>query len=125
MDELLGDFLNETAESLDLLDLELVRFEREPNNAGMLNTIFRVHTLKGTCGFLGLPRLAKLAHAAETLMGQYRDGAPVTAEGITRILESIDRIKQILAELESLISIVVVPRPNAVARRRLVKERNA
>jgi two-component system, chemotaxis family, sensor kinase CheA len=113
MDELLGDFLNETDESLDLLDLELVRFEREPNNAGMLNTIFRlVHTLKGTCGFLGLPRLAKLAHAAETLMGQYRDGAPVTAGGITRILESIDRIKQILAL------------PNAVARRRLVKERN-
>ena len=101
MDELLGDFLNETAESLDLLDLELVRFEREPNNAGMLNTIFRpVHTFKGTCGFLGLPRLAKLAHAAETLMGQYRDGAPVTAEGVMRILESIDRIKQILAELE-------------------------
>lgn len=126
MDELLGDFLNETAESLDLLDLELVRFEREPNNAGMLNTIFRlVHTLKGTCGFLGLPRLAKLAHAAETLMGQYRDRAPVTAEGITRILESIDRIKQILAELESLISIVAAPLPNAVARRRFVKERNA
>lgn len=126
MDELLGDFLNETADSLDLLDQELVRFERGPNNAGMLNTIFRlVHTLKGTCGFLGLPRLAKLAHAAETLMGQYRDGAPVTAEGITRILESIDRIKQILAELESLISIVGAPLPNAVARRRLVKERNA
>ena len=41
----------------------------------MLNTIFRlVHTVKGTCGFLGLSRLAKLAHAAETLMGQYRDG---------------------------------------------------
>jgi two-component system chemotaxis sensor kinase CheA len=40
MDELLGDFLTETAESLDLIDLELVRFEQEPNNAAMLNTIF-------------------------------------------------------------------------------------
>src|SRR5688572_27878078 len=101
MDDLLGDFLSETAESLDLLDSELVRFEREPDNADMLNAIFRlVHTVKGTCGFLGLPRLAKLAHAAETLMGQYRDGAPVTAEGVSLILGSIDRIKQILAELE-------------------------
>ena len=101
MDDLLGDFLSETGESLDLLDAELVRFEREPDNADMLNAIFRlVHTVKGTCGFLGLPRLAKLAHAAETLMGQYRDGAPVTAEGVSLILESIDRIKQILAELE-------------------------
>jgi len=46
-----------------------VRFEQDPNNAEMLNTIFRlVHTLKGTCGFLGLARLAKLEHAAETLM---------------------------------------------------------
>jgi two-component system, chemotaxis family, sensor kinase CheA len=98
MDELLGEFLTETGEGLDQLDVELVRFEQEPNNAEMLNTIFRlVHTVKGTCGFLGLTRLAKLAHAAETLMGQYRDGAPVTVDGVSVILASIDRIKQILA----------------------------
>ena len=101
MDELLSEFLTETGEGLDQLDVELVRFEQEPNNAEMLKTIFRlVHTVKGTCGFLGLNRLAKLAHAAETLMGQYRDGAPVTAEGVSVILASIDRIKEILAGLE-------------------------
>ena len=101
MDELLSEFLTETGEGLDQLDVELVRFEQEPNNAAMLNTIFRlVHTVKGTCGFLGLNRLAKLAHAAETLMGQYRDGAPVTVDGVSVILASIDRIKEILAGLE-------------------------
>ncbi len=101
MDELLGEFLTETDEGLDQLDVELVRFEQDPNNAEMLNTIFRlVHTVKGTCGFLGLARLAKLAHAAETLMGQYRDGAPVTVDGVSVILKSIDRIKQILEGLE-------------------------
>jgi two-component system chemotaxis sensor kinase CheA len=101
MDELLSEFLTETGEGLDQLDVGLVRFEQEPNNAEMLNTIFRlVHTVKGTCGFLGLVRLAKLAHAAETLMGQYRDGAPVTVEGVSVILASIDRIKEILAGLE-------------------------
>ena len=101
MDELLGEFLSETGESLDVIDLELVRFEQEPENAEMLNAIFRlVHTIKGTCGFLGLQRLAKLAHAGETLMGQYRDGAPVTEEGVTLILASIDRIKQILSGIE-------------------------
>ncbi len=101
MDELLGEFLTETNEGLDQLDVELVRFEQDPNNAAMLNTIFRlVHTVKGTCGFLGLARLAKLAHAAETLMGQYRDGAPVTVEGVSVILKSIDRIKTILEGLE-------------------------
>jgi two-component system, chemotaxis family, sensor kinase CheA len=101
MDELLSEFLTETGEGLDQLDVNLVRFEQEPNNAEMLNAIFRlVHTVKGTCGFLGLDRLAKLAHAAETLMGQYRDGAPVTVEGVSVILAAIDRIKQILAGLE-------------------------
>ena len=102
MDELLGEFLTETGESLDLVDAELVRFEQEPDNVEMLNSIFRlVHTIKGTCGFLGLQRLAKLAQAAETLMGQYRDGAPVTEDSVSVILASLDRIKQILAGLEA------------------------
>lgn len=101
MDELLAEFLTETSERLDQLDVNLVRFEQEPNDGEMLNAIFRlVHTVKGTCGFLGLERLAKLAHAAETLMGQYRDGAPVTVEGVSVILASLDRIKDILAGLE-------------------------
>ena len=72
MDDLLREFLTETSESLDVVDVELVRFEREPNNVEILANVFRlVHTIKGTCGFLGLPRLEALAHAAETLMGPY------------------------------------------------------
>jgi two-component system chemotaxis sensor kinase CheA len=83
MDDLLLEFLTETNESLDVVDVELVKFEQDPNNAQILDNIFRlVHTIKGTCGFLGLPRLESLAHAAETLMGKYRDGCPVTTEGL-------------------------------------------
>ena len=101
MDDLLREFLTETNESLDVVDVELVRFEQDPNNAKILDNIFRlVHTIKGTCGFLGLPRLEALAHAAETLMGKFRDGMPVTGEAVTLILSTIDRIKEILAELE-------------------------
>jgi two-component system chemotaxis sensor kinase CheA len=56
-----------------------VRFEQEPNNVSTLANIFRlVHTIKGTCGFLGLPRLEALTHAAEALMGKFREGMPVT-----------------------------------------------
>ena len=84
MDDLLREFLTETNESLDVVDVELVRFEQDPNNAKILDNIFRlVHTIKGTCGFLGLPRLEALAHAAETLMGKFRDGMPVTGEAVT------------------------------------------
>ena len=79
MDDLLREFLTETTENLDVVDVELVRFEQEPNNAEILANVFRlVHTIKGTCGFPGLPRLEALAHAAETLMGKFREGMPVT-----------------------------------------------
>jgi two-component system, chemotaxis family, sensor kinase CheA len=102
MDDLLREFLTETGESLDTVDNQLVKFEQEPNNAKILDNIFRlVHTIKGTCGFLGLPRLEALAHAGETLMGKFRDGMPVTAEAVTLILGSIDRIKEILGGLEA------------------------
>ncbi|RTL48288.1 MAG: hybrid sensor histidine kinase/response regulator [Bradyrhizobiaceae bacterium] len=102
MDDLLREFLTETSESLDTVDNQLVKFEQDPNNAKILDNIFRlVHTIKGTCGFLGLPRLEALAHAAETLMGKFRDGMPVTAEAVSVILMTIDRIKDILTELES------------------------
>jgi len=101
MDDLLREFLTETNESLDVVDVELVRFEQDPNNAKILDNIFRlVHTIKGTCGFLGLPRLEALAHAAETLMGKFRDGMPVTGEAVTLVLSTIDRIKEILEKLE-------------------------
>jgi two-component system chemotaxis sensor kinase CheA len=102
MDELLRDFLTETGESLDLVDSELVRFEQEPNNGQILGNIFRlVHTIKGTCGFLALSRLETLTHAAETLMGKFRDGMPITVEAVTLILSTIDRIKEILAGIEA------------------------
>jgi two-component system chemotaxis sensor kinase CheA len=101
MDDLLREFLTETAEHLDTVDVELVRFEQDPNNKAILSNIFRlVHTIKGTCGFLGLPRLEALAHAAETLMGKFRDGMPVTTPAVSLILMTLDRIKEILGELE-------------------------
>jgi two-component system, chemotaxis family, sensor kinase CheA len=101
MDDLLREFLTETGENLDVVDLELVRFEREPNNTAILEDIFRlVHTIKGTCGFLGLPRLEALTHAAESLMAQFRAGRPVDADAVTLVLTTIDRIKSLLEALE-------------------------
>jgi two-component system chemotaxis sensor kinase CheA len=76
MDDLLADFLTETNESLAELDVALVRLERNPTDQETLGLIFRlVHTIKGTCGFLGLPRLEKVAHAAENVLGRVRDNS--------------------------------------------------
>ena len=102
MDDLLSEFLTETAENLSVLDQELVKLEQNPNDPGLLSNIFRlVHTIKGTCGFLGLPRLEAVAHASENVLGKFRDGKlEVTPHAVTLILRSLDTIKEIMAALE-------------------------
>ncbi|MDP6567205.1 MAG: chemotaxis protein CheW [Alphaproteobacteria bacterium] len=102
MDELLSEFLTETSESLATLDLELVKLEQEPNNPSLIDNIFRlVHTIKGTCGFLGLPRLEAVAHSSENVLGKVRDHElEVTPQAVSLILSSLDRIKDLLATLE-------------------------
>ncbi len=103
MDDLISEFLTETNESLGELDLDMVRLEQNPNDKELLSKIFRLmHTIKGTCGFLGLPRLETVAHRAENVMGRFRDGdLQVTPDYVTLIFESFDRIKMIVAGLEA------------------------
>lgn len=103
MDELIGEFLAETAESLDVIDSELVKFEANPGDRATLDNIFRLlHTIKGTCGFLALTRLEAVAHAGETLLGRFRDGSLVAdSTAVTLVLQSLDRIKMILAGIEA------------------------
>ncbi len=102
MDDLLREFLTEASEGLEVLDVELVKLEQTPNDPTLLSNIFRiVHTIKGTCGFLGLPRLEAVAHAGENVLGKYRDGeVEVTGDSVTLILEALDKIKAILRTLE-------------------------
>jgi len=98
MDDLIGEFLTETKESLDALDTDIIRLEQNPEDKDLIGRIFRlVHTVKGTCGFLGLPRLEKVAHHSENIMGRYRDGSLKIVEySVSVILESFDRIKEIV-----------------------------
>jgi two-component system chemotaxis sensor kinase CheA len=103
MDDLLSEFLTEANESISVLDLELVKLEQNPNDPALLGNIFRlVHTIKGTCGFLGLARLEAVAHAAENVLGKVRDGElAVSPTAVSLILESLDCIKMIMSELEA------------------------
>ena len=103
MDDLLREFLTETNESLDTVDVELVRFEQEPNNAKILDNIFRlVHTIKGTCGFLGFNKLEKVAHVGENLLTRLRDGQlTLNPELTTALLGMVDAVRQILGQIEA------------------------
>ena len=102
MDDLLNEFLTETSERIAVVDAELVKFAQEPNHAEFLKNISQlVHTIKGTSGFLGLPRLESVAHAGEDVLGKFRDGdLEVTPDAVTLILKAIDTIKDLLAGLE-------------------------
>lgn len=101
MDDLIGEFIEETSESLSILDSELVKFEQNPHDETILGNIFRlVHTIKGTCGFLGLPRLEAVAHAGENILGKIRDKSmDVSPAAISLVLESLDCIKELVEHL--------------------------
>jgi two-component system chemotaxis sensor kinase CheA len=103
MDDLIVEFIAETQESLGQIDNDLITLEQNPNDKGIIGNIFRLmHTIKGTCGFLGLGRLEKLAHHSENVMGRFRDGdLEVKQEYVSLILESIDQIKFMIDTLET------------------------
>ncbi|SNB76102.1 two-component system, chemotaxis family, sensor kinase CheA [Arboricoccus pini] len=98
MDDLITEFLTECTDGLQALDRDLLSLEQHPDDRDLLGRIFRIaHTIKGTCGFLGLARLEKVAHAAENLLDKFRSGEMrVTPEAVTVILVAIDRIKLII-----------------------------
>lgn len=103
MDELIKDFLQESTENLDRLDQEFVKLENEPQNLELLKSIFRtIHTIKGTCGFLGFTKLEELTHAGESLLSRLRDGElQLTEQSADGLLEMVDAVREYLREIES------------------------
>lgn len=103
MDDILQEFLAESWENLGQLDSEIVELEKDPQNAELIASIFRtIHTIKGTCGFLGLTNLGAVAHSAENVLGKMRERMLEVSPGaISLVLEAIDRIKELLQGLEA------------------------
>jgi two-component system chemotaxis sensor kinase CheA len=103
MDEIVRDFLIESSENLDRLDQELVKLESEPSSQELLASIFRtIHTIKGSCGFLGFAQLEKVAHAGESLLSRLRDGKVTLTEKMTSgLLTMVDAVRHMLGEIEA------------------------
>jgi len=104
LQDIVKDFLVESYENLDQLDRDLVRLEQDSASAEELGSIFRtIHTIKGTCGFLGFDKLQSVAHAGENLLSKLRDRELTLRPDITTGLFSlVDAIRQILANIENL-----------------------
>ena len=101
MDDLLNDFLAETAEILAEAGGAIVAWEADPADRAQLDAIFRlVHTIKGSSGFLALPRVTALSHAAEDALDQVRRGnRPANAMLVTGVLGIVDRLSDLCTAL--------------------------
>src|SRR5262249_47427911 len=79
-----------------------VVLEEDPANREMLSRIFRtMHTLKGSCGFLGFTSLESVAHVGENLLSRLRAGElQLNAEIATALLALVDTVRQILVNIE-------------------------
>ncbi len=103
IDELTSDFVAETREMLEHVSDTLVAWEANPADGARLDEVFRfVHTVKGSCGFLDLPRIGTLAHAAESALAGLRDGTRIASDTtVGTLLAIIDRIALLTAALET------------------------
>jgi two-component system chemotaxis sensor kinase CheA len=102
VDEVVQEFLVESYENLDRLDQEFVQLEQDPTRRELVASVFRtIHTIKGTCGFLGFAKLQNLAHAGETLLARIRDGV-VALDGprTTALLAMVDGVRGMLHKVE-------------------------
>ncbi|HLK10312.1 MAG TPA: chemotaxis protein CheW [Candidatus Binatia bacterium] len=103
MADVVREFLIESRENLDQLDRDLVALEKNPDSRETLASVFRtIHTIKGTCGFLGFGRLEALTHAGESLLSRLRDGKlRLGPEITTGLLEMVDAVRAMLADIEA------------------------
>jgi two-component system chemotaxis sensor kinase CheA len=102
-DSIVKDFLVESYENLDRLDRDLVGLEKNPQDKAALAGVFRtIHTIKGTCGFLGFNKLEKVAHVGENLLSRLRDGQLIlNPERTTALLSMVDAVRLMLKEIQS------------------------
>ncbi|WP_194787683.1 chemotaxis protein CheA [Pseudomonas sp. UFMG81] len=100
-EEILQDFLVEAGEILELLSEQLVELESRPDDADLLNAIFRgFHTVKGGAGFLQLNELVECCHIAENVFDILRKGERrVDAELMDVVLEALDTVNSMFGQV--------------------------
>jgi two-component system chemotaxis sensor kinase CheA len=98
---LIQEFLVESEELLQRMDQDMVTLETTPNDAELLNRIFRaLHTIKGTSGFLGYEPVVRLSHRAEDVLNDLRKGAiQLTKRMMDALLRTRDQLGQMLADI--------------------------
>ena len=103
MDDIVKEFLVESLEGLDQLEHDFVELEKNPDDSPRLANIFRcIHTIKGTCGFLGFSKLESVTHKGENLLSKLRDGEiRLNPEITSALLTLVDAVRAIMACIEA------------------------
>jgi len=101
-DAAIKEFLIESDENLSQVEQDLVNLEDHPEQENIIASIFRsIHTIKGTCSFLGYSKLEKLTHTGETLLSMVRDGElQLVTEITTALLSMVDAVRKMLGSIE-------------------------
>ena len=101
--DLIMDFIGEAKEHLDSIELNMVEWERSPNDKEIINSVFRpFHTIKGVAGFLNLKKINHLSHQLENLLDETREGnLNLTPELSDLIFDGVDVLKSMIISLET------------------------
>jgi two-component system, chemotaxis family, sensor kinase CheA len=101
--ELLEGFLAETTELLEKLDDDLITLEKSPEDAELMNRIFRsIHTVKGASSFLGFDLLVKVTHKTEDVLNRLRKSElTLNSEIMDVILEAVDLVKTLVSDIKA------------------------
>lgn len=104
MDEIVKEFLVESSENLDQLEQDFVTLERsESSDPEVLGNIFRtIHTIQGTCGFLGFSKMEEITYLGEDLLGRLKTGEIVIDEDLSSaLLNMVEAVREIIGNVES------------------------
>lgn len=100
--QILGDFVVESMENLESIEVNLIDLEQNPEDSETINAIFRpFHTVKGVSGFLNLKKINRLSHSTENLLDSARQGEyKINDAVVDTILESVDVLKTLVNQVE-------------------------
>jgi two-component system, chemotaxis family, sensor kinase CheA len=95
--EMIQEFVVECRENLDQFDKDLIDLESDSNPSGLMESIFRtIHTIKGSCGLIGLVKLESITHVGENLLGKIQQGKVAPSREVIDVLQKLsDSVRRI------------------------------
>ncbi len=101
--EMIGAFIGEVEEQLQLLENGIVELERNGETAEVIQELFRAaHTLKGSSATMGFEKMKNLTHEMENVLDRIRNGLLEISRPVVDVLfECLDYLNMLKQEFAS------------------------